>query len=91
MDHIYADAHEKYVKNTLVYTDGTYVYLDEECTVKATKEQLENIYLKGGILVNVGGRKMHMTECFHASTHVLVVAGDSEYYSAEYEHSNMED
>lgn len=51
MKHVYADAEEKYVMNTVLYghTD-TYLYEDEAHTQKISAEEAMNACLKGAII-----------------------------------------
>lgn len=53
---IYADAEEKYLKNTVLYgkSDDDYLYFESGCTNKIDKDTLMNLLLKG-VLVSYGG------------------------------------
>lgn len=52
MDRIYANSEEKYVMNTVLYgkLGDKYLYSDEACTQKLTKDALYDICVKGVIV-----------------------------------------
>lgn len=94
MDHIYADANEKWVKNTMVYVmdDDPHCYIDEDCTVMVTAEQLDNLFHKGLMVVNTffGGHYFPYFGKYYTSENtyyeISIMAGDVSYsyYSSEY-------
>ena len=96
MANIYARAEEKYVMNTVYYINGTdsYLYKEETCENKVSKEELENAFVKGliiGFVNGENGKRNYSVPGYYITEDGYAVVtmddpdnGPAPLYSAEY-------
>lgn len=85
MNKVFQDAKDKNVSAVLIYADSNnYACADAAGTVKLTKEELMDAFLKRAFIVSSGAYTVP-GEMTVADNYVSITAGSATLYSKEYE------
>lgn len=79
LDVFYADAEEKFVKNTVLYGDSSKLYVDAAHTTEVDHDTALNACLKGALVCTATGTYEAVTKIVDASGTLTVSCGETTY------------